>query len=291
MEKERKFLHGFIKYTKDGRIVPGSLIITRNRPKDGVWEEIVIDLCCDDFTNANNQAKKAFVKFDTKGRIVPGSLVMGKEIPKPGIWKEVTVNLCCNTSPVLTFCNLPDVTIGTQTWTACNLNVTTYRNGDPIPYVEDFNVWDSLTTGAWTWINHDPILGAQYGKMYNAYAINDPRGLAPVGYHIPTNIEWETLLDYLGGPNLASTSDKLREVGISHWDANSNATNSSGFTALPGGFLYYENTFSYNDIAFFAGNADPSTNFQYVTWLQIYDTFQSSFNDNIFGAYVRLIKD
>jgi hypothetical protein len=100
MEKERKFLHGFIKYTPSGKIVPGSLIITPNRPHPGIWQEVIIDLCCDDFGPNSNTKQRAFVKFDSKGKIVPGSLVMGKHLPKPGRWKEVNVNICCSTTPI-----------------------------------------------------------------------------------------------------------------------------------------------------------------------------------------------
>lgn len=102
MEKERKFLHGFIKYTPTGKIVPGSLIITPNRPHPGIWNQVVIDLCCDKFGPTTNTKQRAFVKYDTKNKIVPGSLVIGKHLPKPGRWKEVSINLCCDVTPIIT---------------------------------------------------------------------------------------------------------------------------------------------------------------------------------------------
>jgi len=127
-----------------------------------------------------------------------------------------------------------EVTIGTQDWTVCNLDVTTYSNGDPIPEVTDAATWNALTTGAWCYYNNDPLNGPKYGKLYNGYAVNDPRGLAPVGYHIPTNAEWTTLTTYLGGTSVAGGA--MKETGVCHWNApNTGATNSSGFTALPGG--------------------------------------------------------
>jgi uncharacterized protein (TIGR02145 family) len=115
-----------------------------------------------------------------------------------------------------------------------NLDVDKYRNGDPIPQVTDNTQWVNLKTGAWCYYNNDPTNGAIYGKLYNWYAINDQRGLAPSGWHIPTKAEYTTLGDCLGGSLVAG--DKLKETGTAHWlGFNIGATNSSGFTALPGG--------------------------------------------------------
>ena len=165
------------------------------------------------------------------------------------------------------------VTIGTQVWTSKNLDVTTYRNGDVIPHVQDQEAWATLTTGAWCYYNNDPANGTKYGKLYNWYAVNDARGLAPQGYHIPSEAEWDTLLHYLGGcfaadtkmksssgwnsyttggsktcPNCASWNDEYRKKVACHTCKDTrkvpspkvthsgNGTNSSGFSGLPGGF-------------------------------------------------------
>src|SRR5262245_42075520 len=82
------------------------------------------------------------------------------------------------------------VKIGKQVWKIKNLNVSHYRNGDPIPQVKNNAKWAALTTGAWCWYNNDSANGAVYGKLYNWYAVNDPRGLAPEGWHIPSDGEW-----------------------------------------------------------------------------------------------------
>lgn len=144
--------------------------------------------------------------------------------------------LPCNTTslnPCLQ-CSLPDINIGTQTWAACNLDVTTYQNGDPIPQVQDPIAWAALTTGAWCYYDNDVDNGCTYGKLYNWYAVNDPRGLAPAGYHVPTDSDFTTLYAYLGGE--AAAGGALKEAGLAHWvTPNTDATNSSGFTALPGG--------------------------------------------------------
>jgi uncharacterized protein (TIGR02145 family) len=130
---------------------------------------------------------------------------------------------------------LASVVVCNQVWTVKNLDVTTYRNGDLIPQVTDPIVWNSLTTGAWCYYNNDPANGAVYGKLYNWYAVNDSRGLAPEGWHIATDEEWTILSDCLGGESVAG--GKMKEMGTTHWAApNTGATNSIGFTALPGGF-------------------------------------------------------
>lgn len=128
------------------------------------------------------------------------------------------------------------VTIGNQVWMAKNLDVSNYRNGDPIPQITDLSRWNSLTTGAWCYYKLDPANGQTYGKLYNWYAVNDPRGLAPNGWHIPTDNEWWTLVTNLGGEAVAG--GKMKNNGTSYWKSpNTGATNSSGFNALPGGYL------------------------------------------------------
>jgi len=127
---------------------------------------------------------------------------------------------------------LPTIVIGTQQWSRENLDVVTYRNGDIIPQVTDETTWNSLTTGAWCYYNNDPA-NAKYGKLYNWYAVNDPRGLAPAGWHIPTNSEWGILIDKLNSYP-GDLDKKLKAVGTV-WSNNTGATNESGFTGLPGG--------------------------------------------------------
>ena len=137
---------------------------------------------------------------------------------------------------------LSSVQIGGQTWTLKNLDVATYRNGDPIPEVQDASTWASLSTGAWRYNENNTANGTTYGKLYNWFAVNDPRGLAPNGFHIPTDAEWTTLTTYLGGELIAG--GKLKEAGTSHWlSPNTGATNSSGFTGLPGGACFNDGSF------------------------------------------------
>ena len=216
----------------------------------------------------------------------------------PSITPSITISKTPTPTPSVSpcvLCALPDVVIGTQTWTACNLDVTTYRNGDVIPQVTDPTAWNNLTTGAWCYYENSSSFGCTYNKLYNWYAVNDPRGLAPVGYHIPTEAEYGTLANYLGGTNVAG--GKLKQTGTSLWQSpNTGATNETGWTGLPGGGRtngqfgavgiagpYWTSTSS--SLAF----ATPSAiyvdtySFNSILDIKVYDKTQ--------GVYVRLIKD
>lgn len=138
--------------------------------------------------------------------------------------------------------NYDTVRIGNQTWMKKNLDVAAYRNGDLIPQVTDPKKWATLKTGAWCYYQNDSLNGRIYGKLYNWYAVNDPRGLAPAGWHIPGDKDWEELFSNLGGFEIAG--GKMKETGNMHWlTPNTGATNSSGFQGLPGGFRYINGTF------------------------------------------------
>ena len=141
------------------------------------------------------------------------------------------------------FVALPTIVIGTQQWMEKNLDVLTYRNGDIIPQVTDPTAWAALTTGAWCYYNNDVANGAIYGKLYNWYAVNDPRGLAPTGWHVPTDDEWTTLSTTLGGDAVAG--GKMKVAGTTRWTTpNTGATNESGFAGLPGGARNNGGTFN-----------------------------------------------
>jgi len=136
---------------------------------------------------------------------------------------------------------LKSVKIGAQTWTTKNLDVSTYRNGDVIPQVQDEKDWIELSTGAWCYYGFQDANGTTYGKLYNWDAVNDARGLAPIGYHIPTDAEWTKLINYLGGEKIAgkkmkSTSGWNNMVG--RGIRIDKGTNSSGFSGLPGGGIF-----------------------------------------------------
>ena len=132
------------------------------------------------------------------------------------------------------------VTIGTQTWTVENLKTTTYLNGDSILTTTRNISAESAPKYQWAYGNN---LGnvETYGRLYTWYAITDSRKICPEGWHVPTDLEWETLISFLGGDTAAG---KLKEKGTLHWqDPNTNATNLSGFTALPGGYRTFDGQF------------------------------------------------
>ena len=137
------------------------------------------------------------------------------------------------------------VKINDQYWMQQNLKTSHYRNGDPIPEITSLSVWYSLTSGAWCWYKNDSVkYAAIYGKLYNWYAVNDPRGLAPQGWHVPVDAEWTALSTSLGGELVAGRL--MKETGTTHWSPQNNAgaSNSSGFTGLPGGYCDSDGAFS-----------------------------------------------
>ena len=154
------------------------------------------------------------------------------------------------------------VTIGKQTWMKKNLDVSRYRNGDVIPEVADLSTWVNLTTGAWCYYENKSDNGTTYGKLYNWYAVNDPRGLAPAGWHIPSDAEWTSLITFLNGTSVAGTA--MKETGTSLWKSpNTGATNSSGWAGLPGGARHDNGLFQSMG---FSGSWWSSTSQDAIAW-------------------------
>ncbi|MFY7939168.1 MAG: fibrobacter succinogenes major paralogous domain-containing protein [Flavobacterium sp.] len=192
------------------------------------------------------------------------------------------------------------ITIGTQVWMTKNLDVATFRNGDPIPQAKTNEEWIKAGENqqpAWCYYDNDPANGAKYGKLYNWYAVNDSRGLAPVGYHIPSDAEWTKLTDFLGGESVAGTKMKSKSGWNSYttggsktcpncvnWNAkyrrkvpchtcqdtrsvpapkvtnSGNGTNTSGFSGLPGGLRNLPGTFDYvGEYGFWWSSTEYST--------------------------------
>ena len=142
-----------------------------------------------------------------------------------------------NTTPTITDADgnvYTSVTIGAQEWMAKNLRTTKYSDGTAIPNVTGTSQWTNLSTGAWSHYNNDNQYEATYGKLYNWYSVNTGK-LCPQDWSVPSsNTNWATLIDYLGGTNVAG--GKLKQTGTTLWNSpNTGATNESGFTALPSG--------------------------------------------------------
>jgi len=126
------------------------------------------------------------------------------------------------------------VSIGTQVWLVENLKTTLYSNGDPIPNITSQTEWNNASSGAWSYPESIAPYDHPYGKLYNWFAVADARNVCPSGWHVPSENEWTTMINFLGGNDQAG--GKLKEKGVAHWKPyNYTGTNSSGFTALPGG--------------------------------------------------------
>jgi uncharacterized protein (TIGR02145 family) len=135
------------------------------------------------------------------------------------------------------------VEIGDQCWFSENLRSENYRGGDPIPGNLDDGTWSTTEAGAQAYYNDDPANLAVYGRLYNWYAVDDARGLCPSGWHVPSDAEYTTLTDFLGGVSVAG--GKMKEAGTTHWSSpNTGADNLSGFTGLPSGFRFPAGSFT-----------------------------------------------
>ena len=137
--------------------------------------------------------------------------------------------------------SMQTVTIGSQVWMKYNLDVTTYQNGELIERADlAFN--NNITTPAWCYYAHNAAYNDTYGKLYNGFAVNDTRNICPVGFRVPTQADFNTLATSIGGN---ANGGKLKETGTAHWTTpNTGATNVTGFTALPGGYMGNANSSS-----------------------------------------------
>jgi uncharacterized protein (TIGR02145 family) len=188
------------------------------------------------------------------------------------------------------------VQIGTQCWTQSNLKVSKYRNGDNIPTGLSNSAWQNSTSGAYAIYNDDPQNNALYGKLYNYYAATDSRSLCPTGWHVPTDGEWTILENHLGGSDVAggalkSTATQPTSGG---WlSPNTGATNSSGFTAPPGGLR--DNNGDFNNISFYGYWWSSSVSSASLAWSRYLSSNDSTiYRYNYFrttGFSVRCCRD
>jgi len=184
------------------------------------------------------------------------------------------------------------VKIGNQWWMAENLKVTRYRNGDPIPPVTDNSTWANLKTGAYCSYNDDEANVSIYGRLYNWCAANDDRNIAPQGWHVSSDADWQVLIDFLGGSSNAG--GKLKETGFAHWqNPNTGATNESGFSGLPGGYRHViGNFFDVGDIAYFWSSTEYDTRSARPGYLAYFFANISRANlEKEYGFSVRCVKD
>ena len=190
------------------------------------------------------------------------------------------------------------VYIGSQQWMAENLKVTKYNDGTTIPNITDETQWKNNTTGAWSYYNNDVTNNAKYGKLYNWYAVsktnNGNKNVCPTGWHVPTDAEWTVLTDYLGGESIAG--GKLKEVGITSWNSpNTDATNTSLFSALPGGYrpnLGYYNNFGVGNYGYWWSSTEESISKAWSLSLGGLDgKAHRGYDDKRYGYSVRCLRD
>lgn len=137
-----------------------------------------------------------------------------------------------------------EIKIGKQVWSNANLNISAFRNGTPINEAKTDAEWKQAATRkqpAWCYYDNDSANGSLYGKLYNWYAVTDPKGLCPAGWHVPADAEWKKLSDYLGGENNAGARLKTE----SGWKENGNGTKDVGFSGKPGGSRVFNSSFYY----------------------------------------------
>jgi uncharacterized protein (TIGR02145 family) len=141
-----------------------------------------------------------------------------------------------------------EIKIGNQIWMTKNLNLDKFRNGDSIPQAKTAEEWIKVGKNgepAWCYYDNDPANGDRYGKLYNFYAVNDPRGLAPEGWKIPSDEDWTRLTDFLGGESVAGKKMKSTEFWEDNDEGESgNGTDESGFSGFPGGARFFDGSYS-----------------------------------------------
>jgi uncharacterized protein (TIGR02145 family) len=184
------------------------------------------------------------------------------------------------------------VVIGDQIWMAENLKTTKYNDGTSIPLVTDYTEWSNLNSQGYCWYDNDQsTYGNTYGALYNWYTVNTGN-LCPAGWHVPTDEEWTTLITYLGGEDVAGGF--LKETGTTHWNSPNTGTNQTGFTAVPGGYRYY-NGGSFNTIGFYgywwSATEYSSTDAWYRSMTYDFSSVTRSGLNKQFGFSVRCLRD
>lgn len=189
--------------------------------------------------------------------------------------------------------NYKSINIGEQTWMQQNLNETKFKNGDNIYQATTNEEWEKAGREgkpAWCYYNNDSKNGTKYGKLYNWFAVNDPRGLAPEGWHIPSDEEWNELKKFLGGVDISGT--KLKNS--SGWYGQGNGTNSSKFSGLPGGMRDSKGNFFFLDEgAYFWTSTQVGEMYSYFRYLyfNISAMYGGTYREKDNGLSIRCVKD
>jgi uncharacterized protein (TIGR02145 family) len=245
--------------------------------------------------NTNPKSVNSFFKTvrklnATSGKVIAGEVIQSAPLVIDSATLKYVKDIDNNSYPVVDICG--------KKWMSQNLDVAHYRNGDTIPQVQNAAAWSNLTTGAWCYYSYNSANGISYGKLYNWYAVNDPRGLAPAGWHIPSQAEWLSLIDTcLGGLSIAGGKLKSRgtlSTATGLWNGVSNSsTNSSYFSALPGGVCLENGSFvNLNGAAFWwTGSQTNNTSARFIEVDQGLDEVSQGSISKRSGLSVRCIEN
>lgn len=182
--------------------------------------------------------------------------------------------------------------IGEQVWTTKNLNTSAFRNGDEIYHAATADEWKQAAMEkrpAWCYMNHDEAMQEKFGKLYNWYAVSDPRGLAPEGWHIPSEEEWAQLIDHLG-------NDAGQKMKASRKESRSGTgNNQSGFTGTFGGYCMFNGQFTNRHVSGVWWSATETDDEEERAWaIQLSSNKRKAMQMRayqVFGASVRCVKD
>lgn len=217
----------------------------------------------------------------TKPKAAPAVTKPAKPVSKPKVAKP---------TPAGNRVEAGIVRIGKQTWAAANLDVSKFRNGDSIPEAKTNKEWVAAGEAgkpACCYYNNDPATGKKYGRLYNWYAVNDPRGLAPAGWSLPSDEDWGVLTFYLGGQSVAGT--KLKSTR--GWADDNNGTNESGFNGLPGGYRVENGQFlNLGNIGTWWSSTEDRSLTAFDHYLVLSGNFNRSSNPRQRGESVRCIR-
>jgi uncharacterized protein (TIGR02145 family) len=185
------------------------------------------------------------------------------------------------------------VKIGTQVWMAENLKTTKFSDGTRITNVVDNTQWENNTTGAWSYYENNAANNAKYGKLYNWYAVsqttNGNKNICPKGWHVASDFDWVVLSDYLGD----NFCGKMKEIGTTSWNSpNSDATNTSLFTGIPGGYRDSNGDYGrFGDCGGLWSSSEYSSNKAGYLYLSSYGNMGSYDSDRRAGLSVRCLRD
>jgi uncharacterized protein (TIGR02145 family) len=235
----------------------------------------------DQTTTKSTQTNSKSVQ--TKTKTTPAST-------KPAQTKSKPVQKSSKSEPEKKSNDSGTVKIGTQSWATANLNVSIFRNGDSIPEAKTNKEWVAAGESgkpAWCYYNNNPSSGVKHGKLYNWYAVNDPRGLAPVGWTLSSDEDWGILVNNLGGQAMAGKKMK----STTGWSDGNNGTNESGFTALPGGYRVENGTFlKYGSIGTWWSSTEEKALTAIDHYLAMSGSLSRSSNSRQRGQSIRCIR-